>query len=149
MNTYTVTWTETITKTVQVQAPNNRRAQSAWDAANYEHDTIQTWPHSKTHSVVSVTTDDIETANPTKTYRLPKRFYDDHIERDCLEGVFVRETKSHIYIELDSEEYGDLLSDADYYSDASQFEPDMMGLVSSARATYSALIKQGAPDSED
>lgn len=82
---------------------------------------------------------------PVSAYKLPPRFYHDHVARDCLPGVLVRETSRQVVVELDAAAYADLLSDADYYSDASAFEPDLFGLCASARATYRALLAQGRP----
>lgn len=80
---------------------------------------------------------------PAGTYRLPARFYYDHVERDCLAGTVQRETKQHVYVTLDGADYCDIYSDAVYYSDASQFDREYRGLCASARATVAAL--QGAP----
>ena len=75
----------------------------------------------------------------TKTYRLPPRFYWDHVERDCAGGTLIRETKTYVEVALDRESYDDLLSDARYYSDASQFDSHYRGLCASARATAKKL----------
>ena len=77
--------------------------------------------------------------------KLPKRFYFDHLERDCASGTIDRETKTHVFVTLDRESYDDLLSDADYYSDATQFDRYLNGLCASARATKRALLAAGRP----
>lgn len=74
------------------------------------------------------------------TVTIPARFYWDHVERDCSRGTVVKSTKSKVTVTFTDEEFDDLLSDAEYYSDASQFsEPWLRGLSSSARATLKVL----------
>jgi hypothetical protein len=87
----------------------------------------------------------------TKIYRLPKKFADDHWDRDCGEtDRTVRETKAHYYVEMDMEGYRDMLSDADYYRDFDRYEGfEWAPLASSARATYAALKKAGAPGADE
>jgi hypothetical protein len=91
------------------------------------------------------------------TYRIPKRFYEDHIER-CGDdpdpddpnweggypgaGVIVKTTVSHYTVELNDAQHAELLSDARHYADpymAAELGPDYFGLVSSARSTVKAL----------
>lgn len=80
----------------------------------------------------------------SKTYTLPATFYFDHADRDLPAGEVVKVTKRGVIVNLDHEAYQDLLSDANYYVEVG---PDMgreyFGLVSSARATVRALLKQG------
>jgi len=85
----------------------------------------------------------------TKTYKLPKRFADDHWSRDCGEtDKIVRETSTHYIVEMDAEGYSDMLSDADLYSDHTHFDPpqDYFGLAQSAKATVKALTAAGEPE---
>jgi hypothetical protein len=86
---------------------------------------------------------------PTKTYHVPPRFFWDHTARDLPEqGVsrVVKDTKTSVAVELDTDAYADLLSDAEYYSDTVvAYQMGEPGLASSARATVRALVKQGAP----
>ena len=84
----------------------------------------------------------------TKTYALPPRFYHDHVARALPSGTIVRETKSKVFVDLDREAYDDLLSDADYYSNVSFFEPYLFGLCSSAAATLKILRADPFPDEE-
>lgn len=96
------------------------------------------------------------------TYRVPKHFIQDHDGRGCLraaivdgaeygeiiglEDVLVKETKSHFYVALTDEQAQELMSDADYYRDGGGGGMDWSecgAIISSARATYNALIKQG------
>lgn len=90
----------------------------------------------------------------TKQYRIPKRFIEDHDSRDCLRdandeiinmsAVVVRRNKKHYVVALTDAQAAELLSDANYYKDlGSELGFEGMSLVSSARATYDALIKQG------
>ena len=99
-------------------------------------------------------------------YKIPKRFIHDHEERGCLRGakwlddengkvygeiirvkdVLVKEIKSHYYVALTDEQAQELLSDANYYRDGGGGGMDFFELgmiISSARATYNALIKAG------
>ena len=79
-------------------------------------------------------------------YRLPPAFYWDHQARDLPAGQVVRETKTHVYVELDAETWDELRSDASYYSDPGiAADMGLFGLASSARATVKALDKQGRP----
>jgi len=91
----------------------------------------------------------------TTTYKLPKRFVNDHIKRSCLrqedgsgygmriglDAVLAEETKAHYFVNLTIKQAQELLSDADYYAFYSD-QPDI-GLRASARATHKALIAQG------
>jgi len=90
----------------------------------------------------------------TKQYRIPKRFIEDHDSRDCLrdesneiinvDAVIVRTNKKHYIVALTDAQAAELLSDANHYKDlGAELGFEGMSLVSSARATYDALIKQG------
>lgn len=75
----------------------------------------------------------------TRTFEIPQKFYDDHRSRDLPTGI-IEQTKARTYVvRLDEIAYRDLLSDADYYSDASQFDRELLGLSRSARATAQRL----------
>lgn len=82
-----------------------------------------------------------------KTYRLPPAFYWDHTYRDLPAGRVVRETKAHVYVELDGETWDELRSDAIHYAYAmvSAGFDGGFGLASSARATLKVLDKIGRP----
>jgi hypothetical protein len=75
--------------------------------------------------------------NTMKSYKIPPRFYLDHIARGCGEtGKIVRSTKNYLIVELDRQALEDLTSDALYYIEcADTFDPPLTGLISSARAT--------------
>lgn len=79
----------------------------------------------------------------TNTYKIPPRFYLDHLARDCgKSGKVVRSTKNYLIVELDAVALDDLLTDALYYVEcADTFDPSIPGLISSARATINALNK--------
>ena len=81
--------------------------------------------------------------NTTHTYKIPPRFYLDHVARDCgKSGKVVRNTKNYLIVELDSVALDDLLTDALYYVEcADTFDPPIPGLISSARATINAIQK--------
>lgn len=72
--------------------------------------------------------------------KIPRRFYDDHCERDLEAPNVVRKTKRHYYIDGTSPHLAELLSDAEYY--ASEFGPDWADggpIRMSAKATVKAL----------
>ncbi len=96
----------------------------------------------------------------TQTVKIPKRFIDDHVDRqllriadgsECgqsveLDVVLVRELTKHYVVQLTDAQARELLSDADYYRDGGGGGMDffeMGGLIASAAATYNALIKAG------
>ena len=76
-----------------------------------------------------------------KTYKIPPRFYLDHLARDCgKSGKIVKQNNKHIIVELDVIALDDLVSDALYYIEcADTFDPPITGLIASARATLKAI----------
>lgn len=82
------------------------------------------------------------------TYRVPQRFFDDHVERDCSRTSRIVGEEDGLYlVEMDGDGWSDLESDADYYVSmgVSELGREYMGLVSSARATLKRLRDQGPP----
>ena len=93
-------------------------------------------------------------------YTIPRVFFDDHINRELPpfsqeiyglpEGTIVKSTKSTYTVLLTSDEADELLSDADYYSDPviardmMDGNRQMIGLISSARATVKRIKAQRA-----
>jgi hypothetical protein len=76
---------------------------------------------------------------------LPPRFYDDHVSRELPAGTEIHRTARLVTVELSREDYAELRSDAEHYAGgrASGFDdPDLFGLVSSARATLRRLPTQ-------
>lgn len=72
--------------------------------------------------------------------RIPRRFYEDHRERDLPTPRAIKETKRHVWIDPHDEDALELLSDARYYaSEARYFDPPMPGLARSAAATVRQL----------
>lgn len=84
----------------------------------------------------------------TKTYRLARKFCEDHWERDCGETDNVlRVTERFVTVEMDAEGYEDMLSDADYYwSCRNMFDHGYSDIIGSARRVLDALRKQGPPE---
>ena len=80
-----------------------------------------------------------------KTYKIPPRFYLDHLARDCgTTGKIVRSTKNYLIVQLDDIALDDLLGDARFYSSEDMrgaFDPSLTGLIASARATLRAIEK--------
>ena len=79
-----------------------------------------------------------------KLIKIPKRFYDDHYERDLESPLIVKETKTHYWISSEDEHLEELHSDADYhaipYIDTHPGDY-LWGIVVSARATVKAIEK--------
>jgi hypothetical protein len=82
-----------------------------------------------------------------KIYKVPAAFYRDHIYRDCGNAnQIVKTNRSYTYVKLTQETYADLMSDSDYYINAgNEMGSEYKGIIASARATKTALIKQGQP----
>jgi len=78
------------------------------------------------------------------TIKVPQSFWADHKERDCVEDHYEIEVLSkHYKLSLTEADLLELLDDAHHYaSSAADYGWDMQWLVSSARATRSAIIKQ-------
>lgn len=76
--------------------------------------------------------------------KVPKAFWDDHVKRGCVENNYrIRELSKHYVVGLTARDLADLLSDAHHYAtSAANYGWDMQWLVSSARATKQAIIKQ-------
>jgi hypothetical protein len=79
-----------------------------------------------------------------ETYKIPTRFYLDHLARDCgNSGKIVKQKSNYLIVELDALALDDLISDALYYIEcADTFDPPMTGLIASARATLKAILKE-------
>jgi hypothetical protein len=79
--------------------------------------------------------------NTRKSYKIPPRFYLDHVARGCGEtGKIVLHAKNYLIVELDDQALDDLTSDALYYIEcADTFDPPLTGLISSARATLKKI----------
>lgn len=84
--------------------------------------------------------------NPLRTasVKIPRRFYDDHTERELPAPGILKSTRTHYWIDALSPDLAELLEDAEFYSsdaiDAAAF-PELFGLKSSARATAAAIRK--------
>ena len=85
----------------------------------------------------------------TYTYDLPKRFLEDHLGRfndtPMWEGLTLDrvaiETKTSYRITMTDEQASNLLDDAEFYVSmgVSEFGPEYLGLIGSARATAKRL----------
>lgn len=49
--------------------------------------------------------------------RIPRSFYDDHLDRDLPAPPPVRETKRHVWIETTHPDMEELVNDAEFYAD--------------------------------
>lgn len=82
------------------------------------------------------------------TVTIPWTFYEDHAKRGCVEyspDPIVSRNGARVTVSLDPRDLHDLYSDARHYatSGVATYGRDLIGLVSSARATVKALVKQG------
>jgi hypothetical protein len=87
----------------------------------------------------------------THTYRLPKRFWEDHVDRGCRchercpdrdahEAEPMVSTSRHYVVDLTPMDVAELVSDAEHYATGMDWLPrEFIGLVSSARATLKAV----------
>jgi len=76
-----------------------------------------------------------------KTYDLPKHFYWDHEGRMLPSGTVIKELANKMRVQLNKDEYDEMLSDAEHYMDTFWIDEDrhLRGLALSARATVRAL----------
>lgn len=77
-------------------------------------------------------------------FKIPKVFYDDHMDRDLPAPAIYKETKHHYWISVLGEHLDELLADADHYvymQSLGAWEKTAFGLVASARATMNAIEK--------
>ena len=92
------------------------------------------------------------TAVDVRTYRVARSFYDDHVERDLVEGeaTVTRKSRSFVDVEMDRDAYDALLSDADYYAtemrDPENVDRHTIALSRSAERVAVKLRAAGAPD---
>lgn len=77
------------------------------------------------------------------TYKIPKRYYDDHVECDCEAPAIIKETKQHYYIDAaETPELAELRSRAQDYADdigGDYCRNGYGGIVASARATLKVI----------
>lgn len=79
--------------------------------------------------------------------RIPKKFLEDHAERDLPGPLVLRETQSHYYVSAADHAVGELIDDANYYTTPWAFDGetawDLRGVINSAVATLKAFEKAG------
>ena len=78
------------------------------------------------------------------TIKVPKSFWEDHKDRDCVQDEYEQQALTkHYWLKLTEADLLELLSDAHHYAMSSDaYGWEMQGLISSARATRTAIIKQ-------
>lgn len=75
-----------------------------------------------------------------KRYTIPKRFFDDHVDRGLIRPTVIERTTTTTYtVRLTYAAWKELLSDARHYSDHTMFDRDLFGLCRSAKATATRL----------
>lgn len=78
----------------------------------------------------------------TGLIKLPRRFFDDHAERDLDTPKVVKSTRRHYFIASDDPALPELASDAEYYAGSGSYmEFHLQGLCRSATATADAIYK--------
>jgi len=87
------------------------------------------------------------TADSAITVTVPRKFWDDHEDRGCVQDsgddYIVKRSARYVTATLHQRDVDDLLTDAAYYSDPRDLDPDCRGLALSAQATIVALLRQG------
>ena len=76
--------------------------------------------------------------------KLPKRFFQDHQERDLDTPTVVKENSRNVWVNANDPHLAELKSDADYYSlmwDMGSFDKWLIGIARSAKATVEAIEK--------
>lgn len=78
------------------------------------------------------------------TIKVPQSFWEDHKDRDCVQDRYdERKLAKHYNLSLTEADLLELLDDAHHYTvSAADYGWDMQWLVSSARATRAAILKQ-------
>ncbi len=85
----------------------------------------------------------------TKVYRVSPTFWWDHVSRGLASEEVVRSAgRFCVYVELDDEQYDELLADAVFYAeDGPGFDfDDYRSLQESARRVRAVLAKEGPPE---
>lgn len=76
------------------------------------------------------------------TFRIPKRYYNDHVDCDCEAPAIIKTTKQHYWIRAEeTPEMAEFRSRAAFYAEP-HIDPDspyLWGLVVSARATIKVI----------
>lgn len=76
--------------------------------------------------------------------KLPKRFFEDHKERDLDTPTVVKENSRNVWVDASDPHLAELKEDAQYYSDLwdmGSFDRWLFGICTSAKATVKALEK--------
>lgn len=76
-------------------------------------------------------------------YRIPTRYYTDHVECDCEAPAIIKRTKHHYWISAEeTPELEELRSRANFYIEMAgmgAWDKELLGIVSSARATIKII----------
>lgn len=72
--------------------------------------------------------------------KIPKRFFEDHSERDLPTPAVLRETKAYLVIDTADEAFPELVDDAKHYAN----DGVDMGPITAARALLKAIDRQTA-----
>lgn len=78
----------------------------------------------------------------TNLIKIPKRFFDDHRDRDLDTPEVIKATQNNYWISKSDPAIGELISDAEYYvvmGELGAWDKWMFGLVLSAKATLKSL----------
>lgn len=77
-----------------------------------------------------------------KQYRIPKTYYRDHVDCDCIAPDIIKETKHHYYIDAtENEAMAELRDRAMMYADTTfpDYWESCRGVVLSAKATLKVI----------
>jgi len=83
------------------------------------------------------------------TYKITKRYYDDHVECDCEAPAIIKSTKRHYFISAEeTDEMAEFRSRCAFYAEPNidADSPHLLGIVSSARATLKVIGEQPVED---
>ena len=72
---------------------------------------------------------------------IPKRFYDDHVERDLPAPEILERNGQHYTIDSEHPDFDELVNDASHYADVNGPRGNM-AIVMAARALCMAIAKQ-------
>lgn len=84
-----------------------------------------------------------------KTYRIAPTFWHDHVARDLATPEMVEhENSNQVYVMLNTEQYHELLSDAQYYSEdgADWWDEGLESIRASAKRVVKVLLREGPPE---
>ena len=80
-------------------------------------------------------------ATKDRLLKLPRRFFDDHVERELPAPTVVKQNRRYVWIRAADPRLPELVNDADFHSTG--LIPECVGISLAARALLRALERQG------